>query len=879
MFIFNKISHNLMTKLYTEQERFNALVDASPMPTAIYKGKEMLISTANQAMLDLWGKDSSVIGKTLEKAIPELEGQPFYDILQRVFETGEAYYAKESKANLIVDGKLQTFYFTFIYKPLKDNDGYTYAIINTAAHLTELVEARKEIAETQERLTFALQSAGIGTWDLDPINNKVNWDNRCRELFGFDKDGEIRYEDVLSCIHKDDEKMVNEAVFAAINPQTKSVYDIKYRTVSKVNHKLRWVHCKGKAYFNDENVVFRFAGIAQDITNEIISKRREEQLMSLISHNADHMTVADMAGNLIYMNNASKNLLGVDLNADITQMSARDFYTPEELDRVQNHIIKEISEESGWKGTIYLKNFSTKEIIPCTVNYILIKDPETGEVIGRGATARDLRPELKARAELQRLATIVDSSEDFCNYCDINGNTLYINPSGIELIGIEKDDVVKSNLFDYHSAKTNALIKNEIMPVLLEKGKWSGELELLHQKTGAIVPIHKQLYMIREEITNIPVAIAGIARDLRPEQNILKVLNDKNATLQDLVNELEFLADTVPSVVWTSKPDGNLDYVNKRWYDQSGKTKLETLGTKWIETLHPDDVPHARREWQDALKTGEAYQTEFRSMNKHGEYRWYLVRALPLKDAEGKIVKWYGTNTDVQHQKELEQQKDNFLGIASHELKTPVTSLKAYAQVMEAMFKRSGDFKNAELLGKMNKQVDRLTNLISDLLDVTKINAGRLQFNQSYFDFNGMVEEVIEEVQRTSGKHTIIKKLNFNKEIFGDRERICQVVTNLLTNAVKYSPDANEVIISTEEKESAVQVCVQDFGIGINKDKTDQVFEQFYRVSGNKEHTFPGLGLGLYISSEIVKRLNGKIWVDSVENKGSTFCFLIPIMQ
>lgn len=864
---------------YSEQERFKALVDASPMPTAIYKGKEMLISTANQAMLDLWGKDSSVIGKTLEIAIPELEGQPFHDILQKVFETGETYYAKESKADLIVDGKLQTFYFTFIYKPLKDNDGYTYAIINTAAHLTELVEARKEIAETQERLTFALQSAGIGTWDLDPINNKVNWDNRCRELFGFAVEGEIKYEDVLSCIHNDDKKRVDEAVIAAIEPETDGHYDIKYRTVSKINKQLRWVHCKGKAYFNEENIVYRFVGIAQDITNEVIGKLREHQLLSLVSHNADHMTVADMTGNIIYMNYASRNLLGVGLDVDVTQMSAGDFYTPDELDRVQNHIIKEISQESGWKGTIYLKNFTTKEIIPCTVNYILIKDPETGEVIGRGATARDLRPELRARAELQRLATIVDSSEDFSNYCDINGNTLYINPSGITLIGIDEDKLTASNLFDYHSEKTNTLIKNEIMPVLLEKGKWSGELELLHQKTGEIIPIHKQLYMIREEITNIPVAIAGIARDLRKELYVRKVLNDKNDALQSLVDELEFLADTVPSVVWASKPDGNLDYINQRWYDQSGKSPKETIGANWTEALHPDDLPLASKAWKHALETGEAYETEFRCLNKHGDYRWYLVRALPLKDAEGKIVKWYGTNTDVQHQKELEQQKDNFLGIASHELKTPVTSLKAYAQVMEAMFKRSGDLKNAELLGKMNKQIDRLTNLISDLLDVTKINAGRLQFNHSSFDFNEMVEEVIEDVQRTSAKHIITKKLNFKREIFGDRERICQVVTNLLTNAVKYSPDANEVIIYTEDDESNVQLCVQDFGIGIDKEKTDQVFEQFYRVSGNKEHTFPGLGLGLYISSEIVKRLGGKIWVNSVEDKGSTFCFSIPVRQ
>ena len=152
-----------------------------------------------------------------------------------------------------------------------------------------------------------------------------------------------------------------------------------------------------------------------------------------------------------------------------------------------------------------------------------------------------------------------------------------------------------------------------------------------------------------------------------------------------------------------------------------------------------------------------------------------------------------------------------------------------------------------------------------------------MQFNFEGFDFNHMVEEVIDDMQRTSQKHIIKAELNFKKELVGDRDRICQVVTNLLTNAIKYSPQSNEVIIFTTDKGDEVQLCVQDFGIGISPDKKDKVFEQFYRVSGSKEYTFPGLGLGLYISSEIIKRLGGKIWVNSVKGKGSTFCFSIPL--
>ncbi|RZK19852.1 MAG: PAS domain S-box protein, partial [Pedobacter sp.] len=356
-----------MTTLYSEQDRFNSLVEASPMPTAIYKGQNMIVSSANRAMLDLWGKNEDAIGKPLIEAVPELENQPFLGILKEVFETGKTYYSKESPADLVVDGKLQTFYFTFTYKALKTDQGKIFAIINTAAHLTELVAARKQIAETQERLTFALISADIGTWDLDPIHNSVNWDARCRELFGFAKDGEVKYEDVLSCIHQADEPLVHQAVLKALDTKELSHYDIKYRTLSKADGKLRWVHCKGKAYFNDQGIAYRFAGIAQDITNEIAGNQREQQLLTLINNNADHMTVADLQGNVIYMNKASRLMLGVDLFADVTKLSAKDFYEPEELERVQNHIIKEIDPVKGWHGNISLQNFKTKENIPCRV--------------------------------------------------------------------------------------------------------------------------------------------------------------------------------------------------------------------------------------------------------------------------------------------------------------------------------------------------------------------------------------------------------------------------------------------------------------------------------------------------------------------------------
>jgi len=165
---------------------------------------------------------------------------------------------------------------------------------------------------------------------------------------------------------------------------------------------------------------------------------------------------------------------------------------------------------------------------------------------------------------------------------------------------------------------------------------------------------------------------------------------------------------------------------------------------------------------------------------------------------------------------------------------------------------------------------------VDDLLDVTKIQNGKIILNNSEFNFDELIVETVEE-QQMNTKHTI----ELNSEpigiITGDRHRISQVMSNLINNAIKYSPTADKILITSKiTEDNNVRFCVRDFGIGIPDDKKDKVFEQYYRVSGSKEHTFPGLGLGLYISSEIIKRSGGKIFVNSVEGKGSDFCFEIP---
>ena len=247
-------------------------------------------------------------------------------------------------------------------------------------------------------------------------------------------------------------------------------------------------------------------------------------------------------------------------------------------------------------------------------------------------------------------------------------------------------------------------------------------------------------------------------------------------------------------------------------------------------------------------------------------------------DDLGTIIHWIGASTNIDEFKILSAQKDTFLGIASHELKTPLTSLKLYAQVLERMLRKSGDEKNAEFAKKMDVQIVKLTSLIGDLLDVTKINSGKIYLNEEAFDFQKLVIETVEDQQMSTSCKIELHTKPVGM-VFADRDRVGQVITNLLTNAIKYAPNTDKIVVEIKEVSGNLEFSVQDFGIGMPEDKKDRVFEQYYRVSGDEQTTFPGLGLGLYISAQIIERSHGKIWVNSVLGKGSTFSFILPQIE
>jgi len=234
---------------------------------------------------------------------------------------------------------------------------------------------------------------------------------------------------------------------------------------------------------------------------------------------------------------------------------------------------------------------------------------------------------------------------------------------------------------------------------------------------------------------------------------------------------------------------------------------------------------------------------------------------------------------DITERKELEQRKDEFISMASHELKTPVTSLKGFLALLQRRLTAQGEEKGLHYLARMDAQVHRLTKLINDLLDLSKMQAGQLVYREERFDVDALMQEIVENVQGTTQTHHLLLEGQARTEMFGDRDRIGQVLINLLNNAIKYSPQADTVLVHVSQDHNQAHMSVQDFGIGIAKEHQHKIFERFYQVTDPEENTYPGLGIGLYISCQIVKRHGGQLWVESEKGEGATFHVTLPLFQ
>lgn len=370
---------------------------------------------------------------------------------------------------------------------------------------------------------------------------------------------------------------------------------------------------------------------------------------------------------------------------------------------------------------------------------------------------------------------------------------------------------------------------------------------------------------------------------------IVTYCSGMNRIRKEKEEQFLFLADAVPEKIWMADQNGKATYYNHEWYDYTGYKTFEELHKHIWSLIHPDDLELVTAAYRKHLAEGTPYEMDIRLLNADEVYRWHLNRTKPKRDSEGNITLWIGTCIDIHDQKliaesvreserhsiELLKKMDEFISIASHELKTPMASIQGYLQIMERIVQKNDDPAHIDFISKAKRQLSKLSALTQDLLDVSKIQEGKIQFNFTDFVIGELIEEAIEATRNNYPSHRIDVKGSLNVVITADRFRLEQVLCNLLSNAVKYSPEADKVVIEVSIANGQLQISVIDFGIGIPEKNKQYIFDRFYRVE-DMSYKFTGLGIGLYICSEIIKRHEGKIWFTTEQGKGSTFSFSIP---
>ncbi|WP_461449048.1 ATP-binding protein [Mucilaginibacter sp.] len=662
------------TDYLLSNEQLLEVLSFSTDATAIHVSEDAVIQYANKAMLNIWGKGDAVLGKSLEDALPELKGQPFIEMFKKVWNEGLTIKGSETAADLLVDGKLQTFYFDFEYRAIKNAKGKTYCILHMAKDITDAYLAKKREQDLIEEL-----------------------------------------------------RAVNEELLAA-------------------NEEIR-------------------------AANEEITASNEEM--------------------------AASN---------------------EELSESQRELMKLYSDLS--ESNAYFRSMVRQAPVGiCIINSegLIVQDVNAAylEIVGKS------RDEFEGRHIWDAIP------EAAATYAPILNN------------------VIKTNIT--YAAKENELllVRNGIEEHVF--------FDFVYEPMLANGQVHA-IMVLAIEVTDKVVA----RRDI-----------------EDINERIRLAVEAAEIGTFDLNLQNNIMLTSERFDTIFGFDK-HVEWKNYTDVIHPDDEDIREAAHASALITGKLFY-EARVIHPDQSIHWLRVQGNVYYDKTGQPLRILGTLLDITQFKRLEQQKDDFISIASHELKTPITSLKASLQLLDKLKENPASPIVPKLIDQSLRSMEKISTLVEDLLNVSRTQQSALKLNKTTFIAADLLNGCCSHI-RVAGKYTLTFKGDPLLKIHADEHAIDQVIVNLVNNAVKYAPESLEIILIAKKVGDHAKIAVQDTGPGIAADKIPHLFDRYYQAQSAGFNN-SGLGLGLYICAEIVRKHGGQIGVESELGKGSTFWFTIPLDQ
>jgi PAS domain S-box-containing protein len=597
----------------------------------------------------------------------------------------------------------------------------------------------------------------------------------------------------------------------------------------------------------------------------------KEQFRAIVDATPECVKIVAADGTLLFMNPPGLTMIGAPSIEAVIGQNIYDVIAPEDRERFRtlNEMVCRGKKASLQFDIVGLKGERRHlETHAAPLRHI---DGTTVQL----AVTHDVTERKRAEGAALLLSAIVESSDDAIISKDLDGFIMSWNNSAQRLFGFTAQEAIGHTVASLLIPEDRQEEEPKIL-ARLRRGERVDHFETVRRrKDGSLIDISLTISPVKDAQGGI-IGASKIARDISESKHIQAALMESEARFRQL-------ADTMPQMVWTARPDGIVDYWNERWFRFTGFTPVPLKDASSERILHPDDLPRAREAWYTAVHSGEAYNIEFRFWDRQeNRWRWFVARAVPIRDAAGNIVRWFGTYTDIDEQKRVQDELrrvnedlEQFAFSASHDLQEPLRTIKIYSELLTRRHAAKLDGDALKFLHFLRKGATRMETLVRDLLTYTQVT--RFDAHVGVADANEALKAALENLSGAiadTGAEIIIGPL---PSVGANNTHLEQLFQNLIGNAIKYrSPERRpSVKIAAELQDGQWLFSVRDNGIGIESAYKENIFGLFKRLHNSDEYS--GSGIGLAICQRLVDRYHGRIWVESEPGQGSTFFFTIPL--
>ncbi|MBD2121327.1 PAS domain S-box protein [Trichocoleus sp. FACHB-262] len=624
---------------------------------------------------------------------------------------------------------------------------------------------------------------------------------------------------------------------------------------------------------------------------EAALQESEERFRTLADNISQLAWMANENGWIFWYNRRWFDYTGTTLG-EMQGWGWQQVHHPDHVDRVVKHIRHCFETGEQWEDTFPLRGrdgtyrWFLSRAIP-------IRD-EQGRILQWFGTNTDITERKQAELEIQKFVSLADNSGEFIGMCDMNFVPFYVNPAGQQLVGLDGvQQYIETSVRDFFFPEDQDFVINEFFPRVLREGRAEVEIRFRHFKTGAALWMLYNVFYIRGE-NKQPIGLAAVSRNITERKQA-------ETTLQEQATLLQLIIDSIGDGLILANPKGEVVLVNQAAERIFGPLTNEHPCEEWAQTYGlylPDQqtlFPDQQLPLYRAIQGEPANDIEvFVRRNPTAEGRWVSVSGFPVSDRSGNITGGVITCRDVTERKRILQQeqaareaaeranriKDEFLAVLSHELRSPLNPILGWTRLLQTG--KLDATRQAEAIATIERNAKLQSQLIEDLLDIARIMQGKLTLTATPTSLAFVISAALETVQLAAEAKNIAIVLDLTSDIapvFGDAARLQQVVWNLLTNAVKFTPSGGQVTVKLKQIGQSAHIRVIDTGKGINPEFLPHVFEYFRQEDGSTTRRFGGLGLGLAIVRQIVELHGGTVSAESAgENQGATFSVQLPVM-